>query len=69
MKTTDVEDLKWLDQLVNTTNGYTRYDLPNTNVNFGQVWDMFKRGIMYVKIDDDVVRRSLLYRFCSVPEC
>ncbi len=60
VKTTDVEDLKWLDQLVNTSDSYTRFDLPNINVNFGQVWDIFERGIMYVKIDDDVVRISPL---------
>ncbi len=61
VKTTDVEDLKWLDQLVNTSDSYTRFDLPNINVNFGQVWDIFERGIMYVKIDDDVVRISPLH--------
>ena len=29
--------------------------MSDVNVNFGQVWDIFERGIMYVKIDDDVV--------------
>ena len=56
VKTNDAEDLKWLDELVDTSSSYRKVDLPNTNINFGQVWDIFERGTMYVKIDDDVVQ-------------
>lgn len=55
VKTNDEQDLEYLDRLVNTASSYTRFDLPNRDVNFGQTWDIFERGIMYVKIDDDVV--------------
>ena len=68
VKTNDVKDLQWLDKLILTSKSYVRVDLPNTNVNFGQVWDIFERGIMYVKIDDDVVWMNSLYRVCSVQE-
>ena len=54
-KTTNVEDLEWLDQLVPTSKGYRKRILPDPGINFGMTWDIFERGKMYLKIDDDVV--------------
>ena len=59
VKTDDAEDIEWLDQLVDTSSSYRKVDLPDTDVNFGQVWNVVERGTMYVKIDDDVVWISL----------
>ena len=59
-RTNDVEDLKWLDQLVASTPGYSRLNLTHpsgdsSKVPFGAVWDVVERGVMYIKIDDDIV--------------
>ena len=60
--TNDVEDLKWLDHLVASTGGYSRLDLnhpggDSSKVPYGAMWDAVERGTMYIKIDDDVVRK------------
>lgn len=62
-RTNDAEDLKWLDHLVSTTSGYSRLNLTHSSgdssrVPYGAVWDNVERGVMYIKIDDDVVRHS-----------
>lgn len=59
-RTNDVEDLDWLDKLVTTSNSYARVNLTEdgqdaSNVNYGKVWDVVEPGVLYVKIDDDVV--------------
>ena len=59
-RTNDIEDLNWLDELVTTSDSYSRVDLTEagqdaSNVNYGKVWDVAEPGVMYVKIDDDVV--------------
>ena len=54
-KTTNVEDLEWLDQLIPTSKSYKKRILPDPGINFGMLWDIFERGKMYLKIDDDVV--------------
>ena len=59
-RTNKVEDLDWLDELVTTSNSYSRVNLTEdgqdaSNVNYGKVWDVVEPGVLYVKIDDDVV--------------
>ncbi|CAF9934625.1 MAG: hypothetical protein HETSPECPRED_009296 [Heterodermia speciosa] len=54
-KTTNVEDLEWLDQLIPTSKSYKKRILPDPGINFGMTWDIFERGKMYLKIDDDVI--------------
>ena len=54
-KTTNVEDLERLDQLIPASKSYKKRILPNPGINFGMTWDIFERGKMYLKIDDDVV--------------
>ncbi|KAL8736559.1 MAG: hypothetical protein Q9181_002369 [Wetmoreana brouardii] len=54
-KTNDVADLEWLDQLIPTSKSYKKRMLADRGINFGQTWDIFEKGTMYVKIDDDVM--------------
>lgn len=59
-RTDDVEDLAFLDQLVDETPGYSKNDLRDKNsrasrVTYGQAWEIGERGVMYIKIDDDIV--------------
>ena len=57
-KTTNVEDLEWLDQLIPTSKSYKKRILSDPGINFGMTWDIFEKGKMYLKIDDDVVGHS-----------
>ncbi|KAL8704573.1 MAG: hypothetical protein Q9201_002265 [Fulgogasparrea decipioides] len=54
-KTNDVADLEWLDQLIPTSKSYKKRMLADRGINFGQTWDIFEKGTMYIKIDDDVM--------------
>ncbi|KAL9043907.1 MAG: hypothetical protein Q9214_002920 [Letrouitia sp. 1 TL-2023] len=59
-RTDDVDDLAWLDQLVTTSDGYTRHNLTENNenaskVSYGGTWDIVERGTLYVKFDDDIM--------------
>ena len=63
-KTTDVEDLEWLDDLIPTSKRYQKRILADPGISFGMTWDLFERGTMYLKIDDDVVRYA---RQCPAP--
>lgn len=63
-RTDDVDDLAWLDQLVATSDGYTRHNLTENNenaskVSYGDTWDIVERGTLYVKFDDDIVSTSI----------
>ncbi|KAI4289861.1 MAG: hypothetical protein L6R35_000863 [Caloplaca aegaea] len=53
-RTDDVDDLAYLDELVESTPGYTRRDVGG-KATYGQAWEVVQRGVMYVKVDDDVV--------------
>ena len=66
-RTDDVDDLLYLDRLVETSSGYSRQNLTENNhtaskVTYGATWDVVERGIMYIKIDDDIV--SLNFPAC-----
>lgn len=64
-RTDDAADLDWLDRKVEATPGYTKTDgLSNDGKNatvssigwdFSDMWRVARRGVMYVKIDDDVL--------------
>ncbi len=64
-RTDDVDDLAFLDRLVRATPGYSKNDLGGgraSRVTYGQAWGMaVERGVMYVKIDDDIVS---CFAFC-----
>ena len=47
--------MEWLDELIPTAKGYKKRILRDPGINFGMTWDIFERGKMYLKIDDDVV--------------
>ncbi|KAL8688437.1 MAG: hypothetical protein Q9218_005656, partial [Villophora microphyllina] len=60
VRTDDVDDLAYLNQLVANTAGYTRRNLTNSNgraskITYGQAWEVVERGTMYIKIDDDIM--------------
>ena len=62
-RTDDVDDLAFLDGLVNTTGSYSRHDPTGksgkaSKVTYGQAWEVVERGTMYIKIDDDIVGRN-----------
>lgn len=53
---TDIEhDLEYLDQLVNSTAGYTKYQQEKEYESLVGSWEKVERGNIYIKIDDDVV--------------
>ena len=53
---TDIKhDLEYLDQLVNSTAGYTKYQQEKEYEWLVGSWEKVERGNIYIKIDDDVV--------------
>ena len=72
-RTNNIDDLNWLDELVTTSDSYSRVNLTDagqdaSKVNYGEVWDVVEQGVMYVKIDDDVVS-TCLRSSTSLPYC
>ncbi|KAL8789439.1 MAG: hypothetical protein Q9213_001196, partial [Squamulea squamosa] len=53
-RTNDINDLHYLDQLVESTDGYSRRNVTNGST-YGQAWEVAERGTMYIKIDDDLM--------------
>ncbi|KAL8668499.1 MAG: hypothetical protein Q9168_006874 [Polycauliona sp. 1 TL-2023] len=53
-RTSDSADLAYLDALVASTPGYSRYNVTRGS-NYGEAWEVAERGVMYIKIDDDVM--------------
>jgi hypothetical protein len=48
-------DLEYLDQLVNTTQSYTKYEEKKKYKSYVNSWETVEKGNIYIKIDDDVV--------------
>ena len=56
LRTEVEEDISWLEQLVQTTPEYTRYNMAKgRNGEYGDSWDLVQNGTTYIKIDDDTV--------------
>ena len=55
IKTTITDDLAYLDELVVTSKSYTKRKIDDPDGPHGLAWAVVERGVMYVKIDDDVV--------------
>jgi hypothetical protein len=53
--TDNEHDLEYLDQLVNTTHSYTKYQQEKDYEWLVGSWEKVERGNIYIKIDDDVV--------------
>jgi hypothetical protein len=53
--TDNQHDLEYLDQLVNSTAGYTKHQTEKEYEWLVGSWEKVERGNIYVKIDDDVV--------------
>ena len=55
MKTTNTEDLAYLEELLPTTKSYSKITLGEKIKKFTDIWTLCERGVMYIKIDDDIV--------------
>lgn len=63
VRTDDVEDLAYLEDLLKTSSSYSRHNLADGNkksgkVSYGRAWEVVERGTMYIKIDDDIVSET-----------
>lgn len=61
-KTDNQDDLSYLKQLVQTSDKYSAEYHNEKGLDFSQMYSACKRGNIYVKIDDDVVRSMSLHR-------
>jgi hypothetical protein len=55
IKTTIADDLAYLDELIGTSKSYKKQTIDDPKGPHGLAWTIVERGVMYVKIDDDVV--------------
>ena len=60
-------DVDYLEELIKTQPEYTRHFLSQEQRTYRNAYKMCQKGVMYIKIDDDVVRSSidLLKSSCS----
>ena len=57
------KDLEWLDGLIESEDSYRKI-VPRAK-GYDNIWrDAVKQGVMYIKIDDDLVCRSFFFSFC-----
>lgn len=54
-------DLEWLDELVAAEPGYSRVDVRTYGKSYASAYDIVEDDIMYIKIDDDIVRGMETY--------
>lgn len=57
VRTDDEDDLKYLEDLLPTVPEYRKYEAKGRRRKYKDAWDVVENGTMYIKIDDDVVRR------------
>lgn len=58
VNTDNLDSLRYLDELVKTSNGYKKIVLPH--LGFESIWEhAVEKGNLYIKIDDDIVRQSV----------
>jgi hypothetical protein len=58
VRTDDEGDLKYLEELLPTVPEYKKYEAKGRGGRYKDAWDVVEKGTMYIKIDDDVVRRT-----------
>jgi hypothetical protein len=58
VRTDDEDDLKYLEELLPTVPEYKKYEAKGRGGRYKDAWDVVEKGTMYIKIDDDVVRRT-----------
>ncbi len=61
-KTDNEDDLSYLEQLIQSSDKFSAEYHNEKGLDFSQMYSACKRGNIYVKIDDDVVRSMSLYR-------
>ncbi|KAF2090726.1 hypothetical protein K490DRAFT_34927 [Saccharata proteae CBS 121410] len=54
-RTSNEEDLAWLDRIVSEEPAYTRVDLKFEGIDYATAYDICEAGTMYIKMDDDLV--------------
>ena len=58
VRTDDEGDLEYLEELLPTVPEYKKYEAKGRGGRYKDAWDVVEKGTMYIKIDDDVVRRT-----------
>jgi hypothetical protein len=58
VRTDDEDDLKYLEDLLPTVPEYRKYEAKGRGGKYKDAWNVVEKGTMYIKIDDDVVRRT-----------
>jgi hypothetical protein len=58
VRTDDEDDLQYLEDLLPTVPEYKKYEAKGRGGKYKDAWDVVEKGTMYIKIDDDVVRRT-----------
>jgi hypothetical protein len=58
VRTDDEDDLKYLEDILPTVPEYKKYEAKGRGGKYKDAWDVVEKGTMYIKIDDDVVRRT-----------
>jgi hypothetical protein len=58
-RTTNPDDLAWLDLLLTTEPAYSRMNVTFKDKDYRSAYDNVRNGTMYIKIDDDIVRTQL----------
>ncbi len=59
IRTGKQSDVNYLEDLIKTQPEYTRHFLSREQRTYRNAYKMCKKGVMYIKIDDDVVRSSI----------
>jgi hypothetical protein len=60
IRTNEQPDIDYLEDLITTRPEYTRHFLPGgEDRDYKNVYKLCEKGIMYIKIDDDVVRGTI----------
>jgi hypothetical protein len=55
VRTTNPEDLAWLDVLLDTEPAYKKWNVTFADKDYRGAYDQVENGTMYIKIDDDIV--------------
>jgi hypothetical protein len=58
VRTDNPGDLQYLEELLPTVPEYKKYQVKGRGGKYKDAWDVVEKGTMYIKIDDDVVRRT-----------
>lgn len=61
-RTKNVEDLEYLDEITAEEPLFLRRNIAEGKAGYILAWDFVEAGVMYIKIDDDIVRPTYRWR-------